>query len=426
MRYVTWLDMQYQRELEYYGKLRPVLEGLKAKHREFSEKTHQQEREFLKHLGLSVKIDRLPQVASLLAEMNSRLRTDLKVNVFLFQSPLSTAACIPRYGLGGDGEGKEMIVLVSQHFLNELNAAEQISILGHELGHLLFGHVHVPGKVILESDFPMEDVKALKNDVLKWMTCAEVSCDMVGYVSCGCDVKAFSSAMLKYTTGLSGQSLGGQSGHEHLIGLMLQQFEEIASSALMSAVTTHPLTALRLRIVHSVSGRDLLRRFQQSMPDEELAQLKVDFNRTIDSEVGQAYPELIPALPVPEKGVLADMCLAVALSDGKISPKESEVIGEILGDPASVADSYRRAKTMAGMLPLQEMLSQMIDRSVHQMKARNAKKSEILSQVRQMLVVAASDGHIERNELETIHNYAMHFGLSKQEIVIVMNQLGFH
>ena len=67
--------------------------------------------------------------------------------------------------------------------MNELAPEEVMSILGHELGHLLFGHVHIPAQAILESKFPLADIGGLKSDVLKWLTCCEVSCDIIGLLS---------------------------------------------------------------------------------------------------------------------------------------------------------------------------------------------------------------------------------------------------
>lgn len=132
-------------------------------------------------------------MSQLLQRIKERLNTDLKINLFLFQSP-----------------------------------------------------IHIPARVILESEFALEDVKDLKSDVLRWMICAEVSCDMTGFLSCECNADAFCLAMFKYTTGLTAQTIQTDNQRDNLINLMLERFRVISESEFDSIITTHPLTPLRL------------------------------------------------------------------------------------------------------------------------------------------------------------------------------------
>jgi hypothetical protein len=292
---ITWQDVQYGREEALYKQLRPVLEDLANKYQAFSEKTHMQEKEFFKYLSHAVKIDKLPGMAKLITDINQTLNTDFELNLFMFQSPVSNAMCLPRYGIGLNKEAedtKELVILVSQHFLNDLTYSEQQSILGHELGHLLYGHVHIPAKVILESEFQLKDAKNVKSNVLRWMICAEVSCDIIGFLSCGRDKDVFFQTMIKYTTGLSTPIL--QDSAEQMFDLVLAQFEELSSSMFNTMLTTHPLTPLRLKIIQAISDTNLMNHFGQSVDRQELAAYKKAFDAAIDYEIKQIYPEMIP------------------------------------------------------------------------------------------------------------------------------------
>ena len=111
MKPVTWQDLQFSREQELYTQLRPVLERLKKSYENFARKSQQQEKEFIMHLSHSVKIDQLENMARLLHTVNQRLCADLKVNLFLFRSPVSNALCTPRSSVQAIGQKKEVVVL---------------------------------------------------------------------------------------------------------------------------------------------------------------------------------------------------------------------------------------------------------------------------------------------------------------------------
>ena len=328
---VTWQDLQYGREKALYAQLRPVLEDLAGKYKAFSEKTYVQEREFFKYLSHAVKIDKLPSVSKLITSINQTLNTDFQLNLFMFQSPVANAMCLPRYGIERrkeEEDTKELVILVSQHFLNELAYPEQLSILGHELGHLLYGHVHIPAKSILESKFELKDVKDIKSNVLRWMICTEVSCDIIGLLTCHRDKAVFFQTMLKYATGLSTPIL--QDAADYMFDLVLSQFDELSTSMFDAVLTTHPLTPLRLKIIQSIADTDLINHFGQTIDQQELIAYKKEFDAIIDNEIRQIYPEMIPSPSGQADECLFKLCVAVALADGKITQDEVKAIQKIV------------------------------------------------------------------------------------------------
>ena len=424
MRQVTYHNLQYARERELYTKLRPVLEDLRRKYKAFSDKTQQHEKEFFKHLNHSVKIDRLPRMSQLLHQLKDRLKTDAKIDLFLFQSPTSKALCIPRYGFRGRADSSQVVILVSQHFLNELTSVEQLSVLGHELAHLLYGHVHIPARAILESQFSLTDVQGLKSDVLKWLTCAEVSCDMIGYLSCGCNTEAFSLAMLKYTTGLTSSTIHADNQHRNLIELMFEQFEEISKASFDTILTTHPLTPLRLKIVKAVSDSPLLKHFGESVAEQTLTGYESDFNALIDTEIRKIYPRICPQRPVRADDILFELCIAVALADGSISKGEVSAISKILGSDADVEATYIRITNKIASSSPASFTNDIVQKAVREMKRQNYRKANIVGILRPLLEVAASDGKTEPCELDTIYSFAKEFGVSKQEILFLLERRG--
>ncbi len=370
-------------------------------------------------------------MSALLQQVQDRLNTRLKIDLFLFQCPTSNALCIPRYGVCKSDEANQLVILVSQHFLNELNPVEQQSILGHELGHLLHEHVHTPGKAILESQFPLAAAQDIKSNVLNWMICAEVSCDIVGYLSCGCDAEAFSRAMLKYTTGLTAQTMHADDRYENLFELLLQQFEEIWKAPFDTILTTHPLTPLRLKIVSAVSDSSLVQHYGKPVPEETLAGYKSDFNAAIDVEVRKIYPRIVPTRALQADDILSELCIAVALADGRISRAEVTAIGKILR--SGTALGLRLQKTYGPIIDetlspvrVRSITNEIVDRALRETKQRHYRNADIMSILRQLVIVAASDGKIEPCELDTIYRFARPFGVSKQGILLLIERLGLH
>ena len=121
MRKVTFEDLQYKREKECFKRLMPVLENLQNKYKKFSIKTQQQEKQFFNLLSHSIKIDRLKNISNLINKINERLNTNLDINLFLHESSTSNAQCMPRYFYSQEDSCKELIILVSQHFFNNLS-----------------------------------------------------------------------------------------------------------------------------------------------------------------------------------------------------------------------------------------------------------------------------------------------------------------
>ncbi len=419
---ITYHDVQYRREQELYESLHPVLEKLKATG-DLTKKVQQLEREFFQLLGHALKIDTLPGMTKLLARLNDSLKIDLKVNLFLLQSPVCRAASMPRYGTQSKRDMDEIIVMVSQHFLNELESAEQLSILGHELAHLLFGHIHIPAKIILETATSLGRNQKLKSDVLKWMICSEVSCDTIGYLCCGGDANAFSMAVLKYTTGLYSSTMQKGNLFQHLHKITFQQFEDIHSAMFDPILTTHPLTPLRLKNINCLGNADLISNFGKELPDQTIEDYKRQFNDLIDAEVGKIYPEIIPPQESVKDEMLFNLCVAVALSDGKVTKDEMLAINRILGTSVSVANRFESVRAMLKATSISSVIAAIIETATRQVKEKNSLKSDIVRLLKPMLLVAASDMCIEASELDTIYNFAKNFGITKGEIMILIGQM---
>lgn len=424
MKRISYKDLQYDRENFYFTKLQPTFDKIKKEYSGFEHKINNQEETFFSLLSNSVRIDKLEGIRSLIDNINSHMETGFEINIFLYQNPVSNAMCIPHYSLTKDNEVQKLIILVSQHFFNNLSQEEQTTILGHELAHLVFDHVKIPAKLILQEKFNLSDVKDLKSDVLRWSICCEISCDIFGYISNNKNKDVFSSAMLKYTTGLS-TNIFQKLGHDTFVNLVLNQFDDISNSIYEGILTTHPLTPLRLKIIENISESELVKNYGTTQSFENIDDMKGEFTNIIDETLVDIYPELIQNNEIKGRDIVLDMALAVALADGSITEDEVKCIGQIIEKEDLLQERYLLIRERLSENSHKEIVDEIIDESVKSVKSKGLRKADIVNIARQLIIVAASDSVISKEELLTIYQFCKEFDISKQEIVLLTKHLGF-
>lgn len=176
MPIITHHDLKYAREDLYFQRMLPAYQKLKEENMAFSGLIAQDIANFYHLLSTAIRIDRHPNVKIITQSIHDKYEIDNPIRVFQFQSvwPRSLASNRKYYE---DGiEKSELIVLVSQHFFNGFDFQEQIAILGHELSHLLLGHLDIPARQILQQ--PNHEIEVdveFRMNLTKWSLCAEIS-----------------------------------------------------------------------------------------------------------------------------------------------------------------------------------------------------------------------------------------------------------
>ena len=268
------------------------------------------------------------------------------------------------------------------------------------------------------------DAKDVKSNILKWMTCTEVSCDVIGLISCGGDFNVFCSAMLKFVTGILPVT-EVSARVDNLINLVLQQYEDISQSLYDAETTTHPLTPLRLKIIESISDTQLIRQYGESIDKKALHKYSKKFNSVIDSIIQKIYPGIIPSTDNPIGDNLFSLGIAVALSDGEISKDEVSAIHHLfLNVNEDIDATCDKIKGRLARDSPQSIVETIVNTNVQKIKKmKGIHKKDIVVMLRNLLLVAASDGKIEKTELDTIYTFSKEFGFSKQDLVLLVGQM---
>lgn len=139
--------------------------------------------------GLSQNVRVTPKVLPALfraaCTVEDRLGITQDLTVFVYASPDINAF------VSSDATKQQIVVFVSSSLLTSLTTDEWLFVLGHELGHHIYGHHRYPPARRPENNLRILELKRA----------AEISADRTGLIACG-DIDTTLRAMLKVTSGL--------------------------------------------------------------------------------------------------------------------------------------------------------------------------------------------------------------------------------
>ncbi len=127
----------------------------------------------------------LPKLFRAARVVEERLGFTQELTVFVYASPEINAY------VSTDTVKNRIVVFVSSSLLTSLTPDEWLVVLGHELGHHIFGHYRYPPVRPAEPNLRVQELKRA----------AEISADRTGFIACG-DIDTTLRAMLKVSSGL--------------------------------------------------------------------------------------------------------------------------------------------------------------------------------------------------------------------------------
>jgi tellurite resistance protein len=419
MPLVKYQDLKYSRENGFYDKLFPTYQKIIEDHPGLKKEFSFREDKFYHLISNALQVDEHYVVKNITRQINRHLKTNFKIRVYVFQADRFHAYCTPRIDYNSNENEEELIILVSQHFFNSLGEYERVSIIAHELAHMVYGHVHIPVDLLLKKNFDLDYIESFKSDLLKWSLCREISADIFSLVASDFNDVIVSRSLIKFATGLD--DVYG----DDMIRMALKQFDQIADAAYQKEVSTHPLMPLRIKVINAVSETNLVRKYGKNVSKAAQEAYINEFNCCIDDIMEKIYPELVSENIFFGNEILFNMSVAVALSDGHISNEELRIVGEMSKSTFNYKSMLQDIESSVIVGKHAEMVNKLIDRSVQETKEEGYTKTELIPLIRQLIIIAASDGNIDSEELETIIDYAKEFGFTRMDIIIALSSLGF-
>jgi uncharacterized tellurite resistance protein B-like protein len=277
-------------------------------------------------LATSVRLSRgmAKSVHATAEACGERLGLKLPLELYVYASPQFNAACI------SPEEGR-LFVMFSSSLLESFGDRELCFVMGHEIGHYIYGHHDIPIGFILSGERPVAPRLAL--DLFAWSRYAEISADRAG-AYCANDMHAVGLALFRLASGLSTSTI------DFDLDEFLAQIDDMqAADAELGQgspredwFATHPFSPLRVKALQAFHDSSLMRLGGTSVDALEIA---VQGMMTL---MEASYMEGRSPVAETMRRLLFAGAVAVANADGRISEAEIVVFEKFFGSGAFRSD----------------------------------------------------------------------------------------
>ncbi len=418
MKRITYKDLQLEIEQKLFNEIKQDIQN--AFGERFFERfsNDDDDKHFFEFLKYAVEIKDHYLSDAILSRISENLELkDIDFRLYLYQSATFNVSCFPRKMKDGK---TRLQIFVSQHFFNNLREDEQVAIIGHEIAHFLFNHFDVQAtKELMNSSFDYGDIGNLKSNLIYHAKMSEITADVIGLVSNDFNYKAYSTALIKYATGLN-DSTNSIFSITPLIDLVLKQYEGYSKDPFFNnAHTTYPLMPVRVKIINTIAKSNLVLHFGKEVSDKNYIKYKGEYNDLVNGIIKKMYPEIFPEDPAISD-VLIPMSAAVMLADGKIDEKEVALIKNMIDKAHKNFQELSMLFIKGNVGDFRQTKNELIKKAIKIAKQESFNKCLIVPIIRRLILVAASDEVIEISELRAIYQFAKEFGISKKDIIFII------
>lgn len=272
---------------------------------------HNVQADMAKH-ALRLDLRLTPQLQSIIEHCKNVLKLTATPSVYVMASPNINAFAMP------SDQGKISIGLTSAA-LEKLTAAELSYVVGHELGHILLGHVHFPTQSIIRSNHPeFTPLHAMK--FFAWQRAAELSADRFGLL-CGESFEKSAGALFKVCYGIAVDDRDALISYLDQLSAETSELEKFIATE--DFFSTHPLPPIRLSaMAHFSKNEDTV------VMEQKTKELLALCENTFLHEPQKLNAEV-------QKFLLYSSVL-LCMADGEFSESELTALAKTLQRPLSI------------------------------------------------------------------------------------------
>jgi hypothetical protein len=344
-----------------------------------------------KLLSRSVRLSRMmaPQVHTMADECIERLGAKLPLELYVFPAPDYNAMCFK------PEEGR-LFVMFSSSLLESFKGAELKFVIGHELGHHIYGHHDIPVGHILQGDAkPLPD---LVLQLFAWSRYAEISADRAG-AFCADDFTSVARSLFKLASGLSSGFITFD------LEDFLQQVDDMRLEDEMPGISapkedwfsTHPFSPLRVKALQLFSESTYLKKGGTTGADLELS------IQGLMSMMEPSYIEGKTEEATFMRRLLFAGAIAVANASAGISDAEIAVFEKFFG-PGEFSDNLDIARLI-------EDLPSRTERA-----RENTSMLQRMQVLRDLCLMAKASGKVTPKEKRVLEDIAEQTGVPKSFI----------
>jgi hypothetical protein len=341
-------------------------------------------------LGTAMRLspEMAPDVHQIMEACRTALGIDTPVETYVYPAPVFNAAAVrPERGL--------LFVLLSSSLLEAFEPDELKFVVGHELGHHLFGHHSIPVGALLSGSAPVGPGLALQ--LFAWQRYAEISSDRAG-LYCAGGFEGAARALFKLASGLRGGRI------RILIDKFVSQASDLRDEAQRQAradepmrsdwFSTHPFSPLRLRAAELFAASEMLQPggMKQDALEEGVQELMTLMDPSYLTERSEAAEAM--------RRLLFAGAMLMATTSAKPNERTLAELEKLLGPGSVPTNSNRHA--------LQEDLPNRIARVRDVVPV--LRRAQV---VRDLCVMARADGRADTAELRLLVEIAEAIGVGR-------------
>ncbi len=321
----------------------------------------------------------MPEVHAIVRECRERLDIEIPLELYVYPSRTFNAMCIkPEQG--------RLFIMVSSGLLEAFAPSEQRFVIGHELGHHLFGHHDIPIGFILRGEQPPPPGIALR--LFAWSRYAEISADRAG-AYCANDRDAVARALFRLASGLTIplEEIRIDDFAAQVDDMQVEQEEPGAKAPQADWFSTHPFSPLRLKAVKHFFDSELFREGGVAVSTLE------GRTQTLMALMEPSYLEEKTDDAETARRLLFAGSIAVAVASDGISEEEIEAFEKFFGE-----------HSFTDKLDIAAIVASLDGRVVAALEeVSHPRRIQVL---RDLCVIARADGKVDEREREVIEGLA--------------------
>ena len=322
-----------------------------------------------------------PDVHAIVEQCRTALGIDTPLETYVYPEPQFNAAAVRP-------EGGRLFLMFSSALLEAFEPDELRFVVGHELGHHLFGHHNLPVGAVLRGADRVAPGLALR--LFSWQRYAEISADRAGLLCAGA-LEPAARALFKLASGLCGARV--QPRIDQFLAQVAELRDEEARAATAETparsdwFATHPFSPLRLRAAEMCARSELI--VQGGTPRARLEAEVDDLMGLMGPSYLQEKSEIAEAM----RRLLFAGGVAVASSSGAVVAEEIEALERLLGVgaiPSDLRPEVIRADLPRRIASVKELVPPL-------------RRAQV---VRDLCVIARADGRVTDDEVRVLHAIA--------------------
>jgi hypothetical protein len=332
-------------------------------------------------LSTSVRLSRgmAPDIHRMADECIETLEGKIPLELYVFASPEFNAMCFKP-------EDGRLFVMFSSSLLEAFSGPELRFVMGHELGHFIYGHHDIPIGYLLRGDAKPDPRLAL--ELFAWSRYAEISADRAG-AHCARDLNGVAKSLFKLASGLTGKVITFDLGDflDQVDDMQLEDALPGKNAPKEDWFSTHPFSPLRVKALKLFDESEHARKGGTSKAELEIAV------QGLMSLMEPSYMEGKTETATHMRRLLYAGAIAVADASDGISEEEVKIFEKFFG-----MGEYSKN------IDLSRLKEDLSDRA---QKARdNTSVPQRMQVLRDLCLVAKASGHTTRQERAVLEGIA--------------------